>query len=335
MRVGTLCYATEQGLGRLAKSFFDHGVVTDPLIVRHSVHENQFDWYPNAHIINNVRDIDGIWDHIKSLDVMLFFETPFNWALIYRCKEAGIKTVMMPMHECMPMGWPDQPDIMGWPAKPDIVINPSLLDHDCFPDGVYIPVPVEMPWKQRTVAYTFVHNAGHGGLKGRNGTAELMEACNYIESPANIIIRSQSLKTPEGGFPKLKNGKFKYQAGTRPFDTLYSEGDVFVFPEKFNGLSLPLQEAYASGMIVMATDRFPMNDWLPKEPLIRTSGSTLSRIGPPYRIFSEALIDPKEIAAKIDEWYGRDLTYLSGMGWVWAESMSWEKLKPQYMEVLS
>ena len=40
---------------------------------------------------------------------------------------------------------------------------------------------------------------------------------------------------------------------------------MFVFPEKFNGLSLPLQEARAAGMLVLATDRFPMNTWLPRE----------------------------------------------------------------------
>jgi hypothetical protein len=84
----------------------------------------------------------------------------------------------------------------------------------------------------------------------------------------------------------------------------------------------------------MCGDRFPMSEWLPREPLIPVAGYRKNRIGPPYHEFSEAVFDPKDIAATIDRWYGRDITEYSASGKAWAESMSWAKLRPRYLEVL-
>lgn len=367
-RVGSVGYATDSGLGILVKSFYNAGVVTDIAVIRHGRHTTHDDWYPNAPKISDLRSAEQrllIHNFCLGMDVMLFFETPFLWELIPYCRQHGVRTILMPMYECMPE---------RLPYEPDAIINPSLLDQQYYPQGTFIPVPVQVPWKQRTKAEVFIHNAGHGGLKGRNGTRELIEALYYVDSPCKIIIRAQDqLNTPN------YHSKFtvQTQVGTSPHETLYDEGDVFLFPEKFNGLSLPLQEARASGMLVMCGDRFPMNEWLPTEighgmcpacgsedfapsvrygedarscadcchtfgveqmarlnPLIPVSSYRKNRIGPPYSEFDEAVFDPKKIATKIDEWYGRDITEYSSQGKVWAEEHSWEKLKPRYMEFI-
>jgi hypothetical protein len=112
---------------------------------------------------------------------------------------------------------------------------------------------------------------------------------------------------------------------------MFSEGDVFVFPETFNGLSLPLQEAYASGMLVMASHRFPSNTWLPTDPLIPVSHYVKDQVAVPIE---KAVIDPKEIAHCIDTWYGRNIEEFSLKGKQWAEENSWEALKPQYVTAL-
>ncbi len=117
-------------------------------------------------------------------------------------------------------------------------------------------------------------------------------------------------------------------------DELYSTGDVFIFPEKFNGLSLPLQEACAAGMLVMATDRFPMNTWLPNDPLIPIRGERIIQISGRLRAFKEAMIDPKDIAATIDRWYGEDISSFSESGREWAMRNSWQVLGPKYKELL-
>jgi hypothetical protein len=178
----------------------------------------------------------------------------------------------------------------------------------------------------------FVHNAGHGGLRGRNGTEELIQAIRLVESPAKFIIRCQDKKN----WPPYSEllGKVELVNRTVPYDELWSEGDVFIFPEKFNGLSLPLQEAYASGMLVMGTNRFPMNTWLHSSPLITPSSYHRTQVSGRCNMFSEAVLDPVTIAAHIDKWYGKPITPYSLQGKEWAEKHSWEVLKPRYMEVL-
>lgn len=339
MRVGTLCYSTEQGLGILAKSFYDAGVVTDPIVVNYTARGTRPmhpEWYPNAPHVSNVGDLNNLLPDPLP-DVMLLFETPFNWNLIDHCRSKGVKTALMVMHECL--------DNRVHQHIPDLFLCPSLLDYEAVKDIrpseiVFLPVPVQVPWRLRTRAEVFVHNAGHGGLRGRNGTTELIHAYEYVKSPSKLILRSQNpmFASYAGtvGIPLLDPRIEVRTPQTVPFANLWSEGDVFVFPEKFNGLSLPLQEARAAGMLVMCGDRFPMNTWLPREPLIPVSSYNKDvRTFPQFHPFDEAVFDPKTIAAKIDEWYGRDITEYSLQGKAWAESMSWQNLKPRYLEVLS
>lgn len=383
LRVGSLVFATSQGLGYLAKSFFDHGVITDAVVIRHGRRPENEDWFPGQPRCPDLqRGKTFLQDFCCQMDVMLFFETPFVWELIPFCREYGVKTAIMPMHECMPKRIPYQPDLWLCPSALDMQwvsprIHARMAGNDIVcPESKFLPVPVEVPWRQRTKAEIFVHNAGWGGLKGRNGTAELMEALHYVKSSARFIIRSQEKLEDRYGkhaCPGVEGSRLDYRVGTFPSSQLWEEGDVFIFPERFNGLSLPLQEARAAGMLVMATDRFPMNTWLPSNvhdsfssgihqvdndkcplndpetfinqvvsglpcscpsPLIPVADFRRSCVAARCADFDEAILDPLAIAQKIDEWYGKDLTEYSLQGREWAKSMSWEALKPRYMEVL-
>ena len=347
MRAGSLLFDTWQGLGVLGKSFVDAGVVTDVMVVEHGRRPSNRDWYPNAPRIGDLRDHAKIREWLSHLDVFLAFETPFVWEVFRWCRDAGVKTVLMPMHEC-------EPDLL--PAHPDVFLCPSLLDLDCYPDGhwqthkvgkdylnnkilvpintrsVFLPVPVEAPWRRRERAWVFVHNAGNGGLRGRNGTAELLASLRYVESPITMILRTQEHRPEAVEVPD--HVTLDWHNGTVLYDTLYERGDVFVMPEKFNGLSLPLQEARAAGMLVMCGDRYPMNTWLPREPLIPVAGYNKVRIARHLREFDEAQFDPRVIAATIDSWFGKDISAYSDGGREWAATMSWEVLKPRYTELL-
>lgn len=326
MRIGTLAYATNQGLGLLAKDFYDHGILTDVLVVNHNVHPNYGrEWYPDSEqIMVKPFDRQKAREFVSELDVFFFFETPFDWNLLPFCRFQGVKSVCMPMHECMPV---------DLPAHPDAYINPSLLDQQHF-SGPFIPVPVDVPWRLRTKAEVFIHNAGHGGLKGRNGTDELLQAMEYVQSPLDLIIRSQA--DIEVGSEITADPRIRLCIGTVPTrEELYAEGDVYVFPEKFNGLSLPLQEARASGMLIISTDRFPINTWLPQESLVPTCAYQEVQLSPRLLPIKEALVDPVDIAQTLDRWYGADISYYSKEGREWAETMSWDALKPIYLEELT
>lgn len=342
MKVGTLCYATDQGLGVLAKSFYDAGVVTDAYVIYHPHRPTHHEWYKNSpgskiRRVDYSPDLDRIREFCSAMDLMLFFETPFVWSLFVWCREQGVKTVLMPMYECCPPR-------KALPYQPDAFLCPSLLDLDYygradkntvatpfakgFGNAVFSPIPVQQPWKERTIARTFVHNGGWGGLLGRNGTLEIERAIPLVKTPARFIVRMQKELPSWRALEGKQNVDLRM--GTQPSGSLYDEGDVFLFPEKFNGLSLPLQEAYASGMLVMAGERFPMVTWLPNEPLIPKTGVRENRIAGRCNTFEEALYEPADIAAKIDEWYGHDISSYSRQGREWARQNSWAVLKPLY-----
>lgn len=304
--VGSIVLGTEQGLGYLAKDFYDNGLIDKVYIQKHSTRKTHYEWYDN--IVENMEDL-------LDCDTLLMFETAFNYELVKKAKFKGIKTILMVMYECT------NPDL----AKLfDVVITPSDLDQQYYPQGIRInvPIPNHIKHRKRVVAKTFVHNAGNGGLGGRNGTQELLEAMKYVKSPIKLIIRSQ---VP---IKQINDPRIEYRIGTQ--DDIWSEGDVFIFPEKFNGLSLPIQEAYASGMVVMCGDRFPMNKWLPKEPLIPVKGYKKERISVE---FDYAEFSPQDIAKTIDEWYGKGIMKLSESGKLWGKENSWTNLKKKYTEI--
>lgn len=324
MVVGSIGYSTVQGLGLLLKDFYDNGLVHVVYNYLHSSRPNNPDWYGNEFVCPlNTYDERHLLKFLKTIDLLLLLETPFRWEILNLAKSIGVKTVLMPMHECTP-------EVL--PVLPDGIINPSKLDQENYPQGKYIPVPVSnhVEWNQRYCAKQFVHNAGHLGLRGRNGTRQLIEAMEYVEVPCELLIRSQTSIS----YPKQLPKNVTIEIGEVPFKELWNFGDVFIFPERFNGLSLPLQEARAAGMYVMCQDRFPMNDWLPIEGLIPVGYEHVDRIGNncPY---VDSIPSPQFIAAKINSVYGKDIEDYSYQGKLWGQRNSWEALKPTYQEYFS
>lgn len=307
--IGAVVLATEQGLGVLAKQFYDNGIIDIVAIHKHTSRNNHYDWYDNQTTAEGLLDV---------CDTIIFFETPFYWKLIPMARERGIKTILIPMYECT---------TYPFPYEPDEIWTTSDLDTQFYGDKVtrQIQIPIDVQHATRHVASTFVHNAGNGGLGGRNGTAELIEAMKYVTSPIKLVINSQ---VP---ISDIEDERITVFVGNKPYEELWKEGDVFVFPEKFNGLSLPLQEAFASGMLVIATDRFPNNTYLPTDPLIPVERYKRERIAVE---FDSAVIDPKKIAKKIDEWYGKDITEYSLLGKAYNEVNSWKNQKQILLSAL-
>lgn len=335
IRVGTVCYATSQGLGHLAKSFFDAGVITDVMVFRHPHGDRPsiMDWYPEGTLELTHRPFSGekIERFLDDLDVMLFFETPFDWNFANRCRERGVKTAIIPMYEWF---------LQHPPHQFDLFINPSLLDQYYFSHGTYIPIPVEdsIHWYLRKNAIKFLHNAGNIGSRNHKGTQELLRAMQYVQSPIQLTVRCQDKK----GLHRLiesapgvqHDGRIEFVFHEVPREYLFTDHDVYIAPEKYNGLSLPLQEAFASGLMVMTTNRFPTNQWLPCDPLIPPSGSRKAQTMRGHLEFEESIVEPETIAKAIDEWYGKDISLYSNRGLTFKNESSWELLKPRYLDAL-
>lgn len=333
MRVGAIIYATDQGLGVLARDFYDAGVIQKVLVFRHPHGDrpSHMEWYPGAaEMVARPFRGPAVEDFLKSVDVVLYFETPFDWDLVGECRRRNIRTVLIPMYEW----YLEHP-----PRTFDAFINPSRLDQDYFPQGTFIPIPAPQgTWQCRHRARTYLHNSGHIGSRGHKGTLELLQAMPYVKSPLKLIVRSQEvegLRELLQAVPEAANDpRIEFVFGDVPYTELFAEGDVYVAPEKYNGLSLPLQEACAAGLLVMTTDRYPANTWLSREPLIPVTRYQRARTSKGHLEFDEAIVDPLNIARVMDAWYGQDISGFSRRGLDYANQHSWEVLKPRYLEAL-
>lgn len=326
---GTITYATQSGLGRLARSFYEHGLIDDVFVIEHPHFPRVPEWYPEApSTTRHQPDRRAMTEWALAHDVMLFFETPFIWDLVAECRSHGVYTVIMPMYEWMPAITPSEPDL--W-------LCPSLLDLQYYPQGTFVPVPTEVPWSLRKRARVFVHNGGYLGARYRNGTLTVLKALPLVRSPIRLILRAQNqevhalLRQTPG---VLKDPRLDLTIGIVPEDELLI-GDVCLRPEKFNGLSLPLQEAACAGLLCMTTNRFPMNTWLPTDPLIPVESIQQVRVAGTCHEIDECFISPKVLAEHIDRWYDRDITDYSAQGEEIASRLSWSTLLPIYQRLLN
>jgi glycosyltransferase involved in cell wall biosynthesis len=332
MRVGTICFATQQGIGILAKQFYDNGVITDPLIVRHGRRHTHDEWYPEntPQICTFPIKKAPIVNWIKSVDVMLLIETAFDWDLVTMCHEYGKKVVLIPMYECTPT---------YAQSKVDGVVAPSLLDKDYYPGSTYLPIPVpDGLWKQRTIAKRFLHNAGHLGLRHNKGTLELMQAMKHVKSNVELLIRTQEergLANLMRQVPEIKEDpRVSFHLGEVGYNDLFDGYDVYVAPEKLSALCLPLAEAFASGMYVIATNRYSQNQWLPQEGLFLHHAEQMTKLGNNLNSVPIAAIRPIDIANKIDSVFNTDISEYSLAGKDFASRMSWEVLRPLWLNEL-
>ena len=308
---GTVNFATEQGLGLQARSFIEHGIIDKIVVARHAVYDNHPEWYAPRQLAVSVEELLGTCQRL------VFMEQTFGceWA-IKRARRDGIQTVLVTHYEFTG----ELPKEVPF----DVLVAPSSEDLAHYPSAVRLNIPVDVVWKQRHTARVFVHNAGHGGVKGRNGTQELLAAMAYVKSPLKLIVRVQPNAHQQG--IGSNDPRVEVRHGSAPYGELFDEGDVFVLPDKFGGSFLPMQEAFAAGMPVMASDR-PNNRWLPNELLIPVERYVDDMIRIPIK---SAVINPRTLAAKLDEVYGQDISGVSWTGKGWAARNDWDALRGAY-----
>lgn len=330
MSVGSIVFATKSGLGVLAKLLYDYGIIDKVYIADHSKFDKNTSWYSRKDICLTRTEL------LESVDTLLIIEAPlpnpFNWDVVSQARSMNKRVVLMPMYESTP-----RENL----HLADKIICPSVLDLEYYKDFdsefLQVPAPRDIEWRERTEAKVFVHNAGHGGIYSRNGTSELIKAIPMIKSrDIEILIRVQP-DAPESLLNEVesieKDSRVVIKQEHTPYSELWSYGDVFVFPEKFNGLSLPVQEAYSAGMMVMVGDRSPFNQWLPKEPLIDVQGyfNIMLPIGMKIK---GAIISPEDIAKNIDKWAGKNISKYSEMGARWSMENSNKEIIKKYRDVL-
>ena len=324
-RVGSVVFSTNTGLGILAKSFYSASVFHKAIVCSHPTYATQEGWYKKEDIMSSEREL------LNNIDTLLLFEVAnpeniLDWGIVQRAKRKGIKVVLMPMYESTPFPLPEL-------CQPDLWIFPSELDESYFNSmgitGELVRVPVEAKPRVRKKVTTFIHNAGSSGsqLNDRNGTQFLLDALPLVESDIRLIFRSRDKEW------KIEDPRVEIYNGDVAYEDLWEDGDVFIFPESYNGLSLPLQEAYAHGLGIIAGDRFPINTWMDNRFCIPARDVIKQRYC--WAIIERAVYNRADLAKQIDSIYGQDIEEYSQKGIEWGSRNTWKSLYPIYKKLLN
>lgn len=111
---------------------------------------------------------------------------------------------------------------------------------------------------------SFFHSAGTGGSNLRKGTDILVRAFQRINGNARLIIHSQVGLERYSDIAEIiqRDNHIKFIHKTVPLPGLYSEGQVYVYPTRLEGIGLSVVEALSCGLPVITTDCSPMNEFV-------------------------------------------------------------------------
>lgn len=326
MKIGMICRMDSSGLGNLSWEFARHFKPTKIVLVENGI----FHTFPERYKDFDVRQIkaDQTIDAAAQewltddTDIILSCETFYNWEIVNVARRKQVKTVLVTMFEMTPE---------FLPTKPDLFLCPSTLDYKVMPEPkAYLPVPMatdRLVWKERKTAKTFIHTASHGGMNLRKGTPILLEAMNHVRSNIKLIIYSWIGFVSTDPRVEIRHVHFKN------YWQIWREGDVLVYPQDYNGICLPVMEAFASGLGIITTDIYPFNQYLPKRLLFPHQGTHKIRAHSGLMEVEAARIDAKDLARKIDEIADSDISDVSRAGKDWASQHSWDVLLPQYIQL--
>lgn len=337
--VGVIGWASTQGIAHIARDLVMQNVAHRVLLVRHPMYAND-----PARYVPGISFSPGNWqEFVEGLDVLVVVEAYLGQGhVVKEAARRGVKVVVIPMYEYSPNPFPEHTDLY-------LCLSGHDWKHYDGHPRVTMPWPVDthrFPWRQRERASTWVHNMGHAQWQYGKGTPELLEAWDILWRRGHtwrLTIRGQAedrkvdqlFKQKGWGRPGARGVDWEVGAAI-PQEDLYSRHDAFVFVEKYNGLSLPIQEAFASGMLIMTTyrrnDGVLAHPWLPDAPLVPVRGYEKVSIA---REFERAIIDPTDVADMVERWYGQDITALSQKGRDWAQLNSWDTLRQPWQDLMA
>ena len=344
-RIGVICRCDNTGLGVQSKEFFDNipckALVFDMSGINAHGGQN-FHWFPNQQIFkvqnryeirNNVKTKVGIAaipeqiiiDFIKDIDILITFETPYDYNIFNICRAKGVKTILQLNYE-----------FLEYPSKfpaPDLFAAPSMWHYNDIPaPKVFLPVPVNTKhFNLVRKEKTFVHIAGNRTVYNRNGTMCFLKSLRYVKNNITVILKSQHQFEIKDDIviPKYINLVKDFNSSENYYDNY--TGGVLVMPRKYGGLSLPCNEALAAEMPVIMTDIEPNNLWLPKEWLVPAKFIATFNCKKPVDVYEANTLD---LADKVDL-FCNDIFYNEAVNKARQikETISFEALLPKYYEV--
>lgn len=311
-RIGLVGYNAPCGLGTKNRQLATY-LPIDRWLVKPHRSGKSFQPHPDVDtIVCPNGDRRKIEDFVRSVDVVLFDETPYYKELIPIAKQHGRRLVCIPEYEWTPKnGWPQQVDLFLCPTRQSYsLLSPTL---PC----TTAPWPVDVNafvYRERQKCERFLFINGTGGWHGRKGSSVIKQSLNlWPEMP--LIVYSQKTE----GWP-ADLSSLSYRGSAESNGCLYDEGDVLLCPHSVDGTGLEPLEAMACGMPVIATDGLPWNEL----PLIGRIKSTVEQRNIARRVDWHTP-SAESLVAQCKGWLGKDLSEASERVWNWARNRRWDK----------
>lgn len=238
-------------------------------------------------------------------------------------RNAGVKTILQA-----------NPELLRQRYRPDVLIVPTTWEMARLPGAVHLPMPVatdRLPFRQRTEARTFVHMAAPA-MEDRNGTLLVVQAVRMVTEPCRLILRGpvpRRLPRMGGNVEVIVDDS----SCERYWECWHDESDVLIMPRRYGGLSLPIQEAAALGIPTLTFGIPPQSDW-PGMATIRASAvEQVPCIGGTFPLYD---CPPVVLARRMDSLVQspQEVADLSADAHEWAESISWDRLLPRYLDLI-
>ena len=160
----------------------------------------------------------------------------------------------------------------------------------------YLPWPVGVPESARVVhaVRTIVHNAGSLGgnlRKGTHAAIRIFQKSGVAARGVRLVVHSWLAPPPEiAAIIAEAPDNIEWTGRFAPsVADIYEGGDLLLMPSKIEGHALCALEAMASGMVVLATDSAPINEYEDDRAfLLPVSACAPSPLAAPYSLVDEA-----------------------------------------------
>jgi hypothetical protein len=342
LKIGSIVRADNTGLGTLAWEFYNHFnlkvlIIENKLRTIYPQRFGRAKVYSEEDVTNQVLD-----NFLSDIDVLLVIQNPFVKRILPMAKEKGKKIVWITMYECMPAE-------SEYYKYCDLFICPSELDFQETEasNKIFLPVPVnlqKLKFRLRKKAEKFSHFAGWTSALKRNGSFESVDSILHVKQPIQFLLEVQDAYQ----FKDLDSRITVVEREVENYWDLYNNTDVLVFPIKYGAISLPIVEALASGIPVISLNKFPFNRYLDKRLLIepkriywdkQENSITFEKDGDEenrgFRKILSAEVSPIDIAKKIDEIAGQDISEYSQKAYDIAKAFGWDVLGPEYEKIFN
>lgn len=341
MKLGLIARGDNTGLGHQTKMYFDWLKPAKTLLIDFSEVNKQMGKdtkfyptrFPGARICGGYPTIEDLEWLLAGIDVVFTAETPYNHELFDLARQRGVKSVLHYNFEFLGNLQDDLP-------FPDLLLAPSMwrveevqkLAKEHGVRWAYLPLGVDrqmFPFRHRNKAETFVHCGGIPAHKDRNGTLILLDALKYVTQPMEVKIFTQG-KLPRPSIADCV--KLEVIEGEIDDNKAFYDGDVFVFPRKYGGQSLPLNEALSSGLAVLMSDCLPHSSFLHPASLLPCRDGETIRAKAVIDVYEA---DPRILAQRMDDLVRNPelVSELSRHSDKLAQNIDWHTLVDRYDEL--